>query len=207
MPTEYEFAVALHWYPVVAWLYPVLLDTYSVIAYWTHRQADIATTIGLKLAANIGAHLAAADMIDVNAAVLAAGTGIVVIVGWRLHAMMAPKRPKKTKAKKAAVVQPAPVAPAPVVVVPDSPAGLEALGPAEPEPAAVDRPAEPYGPAPENVHPETFEKVARAALDQPAASHAELAAGTGLSVKTIQRAVKGLEFNLRAGLATAPAAA
>ncbi|MEU6246457.1 hypothetical protein [Glycomyces sp. NPDC047010] len=204
MPTEYEFAVALHWYPVVAWLYPVLLDAYSVIAYWAHRQGDIAAVIAIKLAANIGAHLVAAGMIEMNWMVLAAGSGLVVIVGWRLHAMMIHKPPTEFEqpplpAMPPAQTTPAAVAPAPVVeaapvapvasdpAVPDSPAALDGLGAAVAEPVRF-----PNGIAPTGIHQEVWDEIVPLHRRHPGFSAPDLKERFNLvpSVRTIQRVVK-----------------
>jgi len=206
MPTEYEFAVALHWAPLVAWAYPVLLDAHAIGAYWSHRSADIATTIVLKLAVNIAAHLAAAGMIEMNPVVLSAGSGIVIIVGWRVHMLLIPRKPKKAKRKRRQRTAPAAPA-APVVVVPDSPEALDTLGPAEIEPAADERPGLPFGPTPKDMHQETYEEVMAAVVNDLKAPHSKVAAKTGHSPKTIQRARTGWRENLELGRATAPAAA
>jgi len=203
MPTEFEFAVALHWYPVVAWLYPVLLDAYSVVAYWTHRQGDIAAVIAIKLAANIGAHLVAAGMIEMNWMVLAAGSGLVVIVGWRLHAMMIREQPTEPEQPPPPVRPhiPAAVAPvetvavpvveaapaAPVAVVPDTPAALDGLGAAVAEPVRF-----PNGVAPVGIHQEIWDEIAPLYRQYPGLSAPNLKHRFGLtpSVRTIQRVAK-----------------
>lgn len=101
---EYSLARTVGFDREVAWLLPAVIDIYVIQAFRRHR--DIASAIGLTIAANVIYHLAAARGFGLTVKgepqwwLVAVVASIASLILWRIHRMQEPLKPRQERRLK-----------------------------------------------------------------------------------------------------------
>ncbi|WP_415648170.1 hypothetical protein [Stackebrandtia soli] len=183
---EHALAVAVGFNPVLAWLFPVMLDLYAVSAFRAHARRDIGAAIVLMIVCQVLAHLLTAGMVVPAWWLVIPVSAVAPIVLWRGHHL--------TTITPAPVADPAPTPAAPVAsIVELAPVPVPVV--AAPQASPPQRP----GKAPDARRAELAALITR----EPAITQAAAAAALGITDRQVRNIVGGWATFRAATLTTA----